>query len=268
MEILDKTNYTVYLNSNDRISGTHNNATYQVNWDDFLPRNYQFYKVIFSMNTVGGYYVDFMNNTGSSVFTGSISTTTLTVSALTSGYIQVGSTITGTGVTANTTITAFLTGTQGGIGTYSVSTSQTVASTTITGTSNYNSNQPINYNSAKVVLSNFGKSYSYDTSNKSQSLTLGYITRDVQLTGTSSNTSNTLSAFYLQNAPKTITRPNQNLITISLYNVSFQTPTLLTTTDKYGNCANYPVTTTGSTISDCTPYNIILDFIPIEDSKI
>lgn len=65
------------------------------------------------------------------VVTGSISTTTLTVTAVTSGTLAVGQTISGTGVTAGTTITAFGTGT-GGAGTYTVSASQTVASTTIT----------------------------------------------------------------------------------------------------------------------------------------
>lgn len=64
------------------------------------------------------------------VFTGTIATTILTVTAVTSGTIQVGQVISGTGVTAGTTITALGTGT-GGIGTYTVSVSQTVASTTI-----------------------------------------------------------------------------------------------------------------------------------------
>jgi hypothetical protein len=68
-----------------------------------------------------------------SVSTGSIATTTLTVTAIASGEVTVGQTITGTGVTAGTKITGQLTGTAGGIGTYSVSASQTVASTTITG---------------------------------------------------------------------------------------------------------------------------------------
>lgn len=62
--------------------------------------------------------------------TGSISGTTLTVSAVTGGTIRVGQTISGTGVTAGTYITANGTG-SGGTGTYSVSTSQTVSSTTI-----------------------------------------------------------------------------------------------------------------------------------------
>jgi len=64
------------------------------------------------------------------VGTGSISSTTLTITAVTSGTLYVGSVITGTGVTAGTTITAYLTG-SGGAGTYTVSASQTVSSTTI-----------------------------------------------------------------------------------------------------------------------------------------
>lgn len=68
---------------------------------------------------------------GAAVVTGSISTTTLTVSALTSGQLGVGSEISGTGITAGTYITALGTG-LGGTGTYTVSASQTVASTTIT----------------------------------------------------------------------------------------------------------------------------------------
>lgn len=63
--------------------------------------------------------------------TGSIATTVLTVTAVTSGVLAVGQQLTGTGITAGTYITAFLTGT-GGTGTYSVSVSQTATSTTIT----------------------------------------------------------------------------------------------------------------------------------------
>jgi len=70
------------------------------------------------------------------VFTGSISTTTLTVSAVTQGTIAVGMTLytTTSGFTTATTITALGTGT-GGTGTYTVSASQTVASGTIYGIS-------------------------------------------------------------------------------------------------------------------------------------
>jgi hypothetical protein len=63
--------------------------------------------------------------------TGSISGTTLTVTALGSGALTVGQTLSGSGVTAGTKITALGTGT-GGTGTYTVSASQTASSTTIT----------------------------------------------------------------------------------------------------------------------------------------
>ncbi len=72
------------------------------------------------------------------VYTGSISGTTLTVSAVSAGVLAVGQTISGTGVTSGTTITAFGTGT-GGTGTYTVSVSQTVSSTTLTNGAYYNS---------------------------------------------------------------------------------------------------------------------------------
>ena len=69
-----------------------------------------------------------------SIFTGSISTTTLTVSAVTQGTISIAAPFqtlytTGSGFTAGTTITAAGTGT-GGTGTYTVSASQTVSSST------------------------------------------------------------------------------------------------------------------------------------------
>jgi hypothetical protein len=64
--------------------------------------------------------------------TGAIAGNTLTVSAVASGALSVGQVLSGAGVTAGTRITARLTGT-GGVGTYTVSVSQTVASGTITG---------------------------------------------------------------------------------------------------------------------------------------
>lgn len=68
------------------------------------------------------------------VVTGSIATTTLTVTAVSSGVLSVGQTISGSGVTAGTKISALGTG-LGGTGTYTVDTSQTASSTTITATS-------------------------------------------------------------------------------------------------------------------------------------
>ena len=69
-----------------------------------------------------------------SVFTGSISGTTLTVTAVTSGSIYPGQLLTGTGVAMSTVISGFGSNTNGGAGTYTLqAASQTVSSTTITG---------------------------------------------------------------------------------------------------------------------------------------
>lgn len=67
--------------------------------------------------------------------TGSIATTVLTVTAVTSGTLSVGQVLTGTNVLPGTMIKAQLTGTTGGIGTYTVTISQTVGATTITAAS-------------------------------------------------------------------------------------------------------------------------------------
>jgi len=86
-----------------------------------------------NVNEVGTYRLNIVQGTQTPVFTGSISGTTLTVTAVTSGSIGIGSVISGTGVTVGTTITGLISGT-GLTGTYTVSASQTVSSTTITGT--------------------------------------------------------------------------------------------------------------------------------------
>jgi hypothetical protein len=70
-----------------------------------------------------------------STFKGTISGTTLTVSTLLTGALDVGMTIIGNGISANTTITALASGV-GGLGTYTVSINQTVSRTSMTAVSN------------------------------------------------------------------------------------------------------------------------------------
>ena len=55
-EKINKT-YNLYLSSNDKISGTHNNPTFNVNWDTFLPRN-KYFSVNFSFVSCAGQYAD------------------------------------------------------------------------------------------------------------------------------------------------------------------------------------------------------------------
>ena len=97
-------------------------------------------QVAYTNNSTGA--VQFGSNfTGASVtgsiaanvVTGSIAGTTLTVTAVTTGVLTNGQTISGTNVVAGTQILSQLSGTAGGVGTYQVSVSQTVTSTTITG---------------------------------------------------------------------------------------------------------------------------------------
>lgn len=86
---------------------------------------------------------------------GQISGTTLTITNVTAGSIYIGATITGTGVTSGTRVTDFLTG-SGGIGTYTVDTSQTVAA----GTSIADSPiiGMIRYNSTNSAFEGYGAS--------------------------------------------------------------------------------------------------------------
>ena len=73
-------------------------------------------------------------DTAGTSFTGGITTTTLTVSAVATGSIIAGQIITGAGVTSGTYIVSQISGTTGGIGTYTVSASQTVSTgTTLSG---------------------------------------------------------------------------------------------------------------------------------------
>jgi hypothetical protein len=88
---------------------------------------------------------------------GSISGTTLTISAVYAGSIGVGTVISGTGVASGTTVSVLGTGT-GGAGTYTVGTSQTVTSTTIVGT--YSGSQTIklstSFGGSAVNITNVG----------------------------------------------------------------------------------------------------------------
>jgi hypothetical protein len=76
-----------------------------------------------------------LNVTQGATCTGSILGATLTITSCSSGLPTVTDTLSGTGITTGTVITAIGTVSTGGAGTYTVSSSQTVKSTTITATS-------------------------------------------------------------------------------------------------------------------------------------
>lgn len=122
------------------------------------------------------------------IFTGSISGTTLTVTAMSTPIndIRVGTFVTGAGIAENTVITALGTGT-GGTGTYTVNIPQTVSSTTLTGavfvtTSPYVQNCSSIASAVRetVAAGNFVTGYTYYI------LSVG--TTDFTLIGAASNT--------------------------------------------------------------------------------
>ena len=238
--IIEKPSYCLYINSTDKISGTNNNATYQVNWNDFLPLKYGSYKMIWSLNSVGGYYKD-SNNVTISGATGTSGSASINIT--TSGLnLTVGmSVVSSASIPANTYIVS--------VNPTYIGLNNNLTAAIITSTSISFIGQVF---SGAILKVNFGTgSLSYDTSSKSASYEIGYIQRDPQSTSSSSNT---LSAFYAQNPPKTLQRPNQNFITIQIYNA--QTPAIYL----------YNTDTSGNALSDMTGYNLCMEFVPIESS--
>jgi len=111
-------------------------------------------EVVFPLGTNQYQYTIGSGGQIGAVFTGSTSGFTLTVTALTSGALAIGQTVTGAGIAAGTKITAFLTGAGGqganALGTYTLNTSQTVGSIAMTGSYE----RPLRINSAFVRVSN------------------------------------------------------------------------------------------------------------------
>jgi len=104
-------------------------------------------------------YIGTNNSNTESVFTGSISSSTLTVTAMLSGdSLVLGQYISGTSVTAGSYITAFVTG-LGGTGTYTLSTTSTASSTTMYASGNASLGDP---SPMEVGVGPLGREYVWD----------------------------------------------------------------------------------------------------------
>jgi len=148
-----------------------------------------------SVNIYGNLTSDTSAKSGAT-FTGSISGTTLTVSAITSGIITVNSQIAGTDVSLYTVITAQVSGTTGGVGVYTVDTSQTTSSTTINTVSNYlNLNfvavAPTTTQTATNTSTNFLGGVTVNGDNINYNLALGQVYTLDQYVGTTTLSNNT-----------------------------------------------------------------------------
>ena len=115
-------------------------------------------------------------------FTGSLNnSTTLNVTAISTGTLQVGSVITGTGVATGTKITALGTGT-GGIGTYTVNISQLVVQTTMIADSIiYNHEQGLN--DGTTAMTSFIASSDFDLVDGDQFILTKRIIPDLNFAG-------------------------------------------------------------------------------------
>ena len=80
---------------------------------------------------IGPWEINLVRALPFAVFTGSMTGTTLTVTAVSTGTLTIGQTVLGAGVMSGTTIVAFGSGI-GGVGTYTVSVSQTLTSQSLT----------------------------------------------------------------------------------------------------------------------------------------
>jgi len=119
-------------------------------------------------------------------FTGAISGTTLTVSSVDAGILQVGSVVEGTGILPGTLITALGTGT-GGVGTYTINISQLVDQTSMTGNSiMYNHEQGLNDNTAPMT--SYITSSDFDLVDGDQFILTKRIIPDLSFNGSTANT--------------------------------------------------------------------------------
>lgn len=106
--------------------------------------------------STGTYQLNLSQTLPATSYTASISGTTMTVTGGLTGTIVAGQTITGTNVAAGTTIVSQISGTTGGVGTYTISITQNTASTTIT--SLYGILSSLSYYYAVTALSSISES--------------------------------------------------------------------------------------------------------------
>ena len=240
-ELSKSTSYTLYISSSDKVSGNNRDGVYQVNWNDFLPREYSTYTTTFSFQSTGGTFKD-----TAAAFSASIADTgVMTLSAFTAGgYISSGSpSLFGTGVPSGTLITNNLTGTAGGgVGnTYQTNCFKVVAGTNMTSS--------LNFCGAKILFNTQGSSLSFDTGSKGVGQILGCIQRNVQ-----SSTVACFSCSNVQSAPKTMSRPNQNMVQITIKNMN--NDMALSDTNALGN-----------SVWEMTPWMMIITFYPVITSR-
>jgi hypothetical protein len=280
---MSEVTYSLVVNSQDKIAGTHNNATFNIEWDNFLPVDIKEYKVRYTFQSTAGYYNDGVFQTNPLVPTNGVATVA-TTTAVRSGTsvitfasahasLIVGEYVYGVGISQGTTIVKVT----GAVVNLSLPVFATISAATDLQIVTAASVNLIRFSSARV-LANFGsKSYSYDTNVKGQSVNIGNIVRDTQ---SMSSRSNDFNSDYRQNCPRSIQRPASNVFTVAIKNNSvFQGGITAYTVDNtaasYGSSPtnwNFLCDTAyisqgapvaGSLKGDMTPWTMVMEFTPI-----
>ena len=283
--------YSLVLNSNDRLSGTHNNPTFNVEWDSFLPPNIAEFKVCYTFQSTSGFYSDgFYQKDPLTPTAGVVEKNATASNPCSSNFCQfndansltVGHMMYGVGIPIGATIRSVVTYYSNpytmGIANLSSPTTATLYNPSPLQIVNPTYVNAVGFSSARI-LANFGnKSYSYDTSIKGQSINLGVISRDTQ---TLTSRSNTYSTFYCQSCPRPIKRPTTSVFTVSVMNNSvFQGG--ITAYNADNSVASYSTTASannflcdtvnmatggriaGGLLTDMTPWTMVMEFIPID----
>ena len=274
----DCPSYTCVINSNDKISGTNNNGIFNVEWAQFLPQEFDSFKVISTFQSCGSYYSDgiFLSNAS----TVAVATTTVagynsivgnqTITLASATNVVVGQIIVCAGVAGGTVVT--------NVASNVITLSVGVVSFVPFGSSIsfYAAGTPtsnINFSSARIYADLGGRNFSYGTTEKSPTTNLGIVQRDIQ---TSQSKSNTLSCFYCQNPPRTVVRPTNNNINIRIYNncsfsggITAYNGTVPASYSTVATNTNFFTDTnvSGSTIApsnDMGPWQLYLEFVPIQ----
>jgi hypothetical protein len=229
---------------------------------------------ILALPTVGSnYYIQFYSSTATTLQSlsavSSINTTTLTMASTTG--VLVGQVVIGNSFQSGTTVTVVNSATSL---TISLPTIQTSPAGTLVSFYNPSTVNSMVLSSARVLLLNQGRTFTFDTQTKGPSTNLGILQRDIQLANSKSNS---LSCFYCQNPPRVIARPYVNLIQINIMNNSTFSGGIVNYnngTPVFGTTAtnqNFLTDTNsnGNTIfNDMTAYTMLIEFIPIANSVI
>ena len=245
------------LNVSSGVAYTIHKTTAVVSGDGFLEdnpkvvNNINFRNLVTAGSFVTGNTYTIVTTSNVAVVTGAISGTTLTVSAVTSGTLAIGQVLTGTGVTAGTTITALGTGT-GGIGTYTVSATQTVTSTSITGTGTATNYTLIGASANTVGLTfiatggGTGTGTAYSTYDTGLNPGDGYTTGTYTLTFSAPTV--TIGAEYTMTGSATVSAVTAGTSTTSSVATSALTTVAITGTAGQFSCASTPLVV-GQTIT-------------------